>query len=231
MRLIVTAATTAAALSLLVTACKSTSASSSSTSLPSASTASASPAANTSGGGSGGGPLASLTADQIASKANANLKAAASFHLYERSTINGSTETEDLTGRSGECKGTYSIGGTTVTFVLIAKTLWVEVNKDGTYLKGSTTNTQYQTMIKACTPALTAGLVDQAPGLTKRTTTVIDGQSVLQLSDASASIYVTNSATPEYVRVDVLGLERMDFSDINAPVSISPPPASEVLGV
>jgi hypothetical protein len=38
------------------------------------------------------------------------------------------------------------------------------------------------------------------------------------------------SATPEYVRVDIPGSEQMTYTGINAPVSITPPPASEVVG-
>ena len=212
------------ALPLLITGCSSASSSPpSSPTLPASSVSSTSPASS---GGS------SLSADQIASNANADLKAASSYHVSGTITAGGVAETDDLTSESGKCKGTISLGsGTSITMVLIGKTLWVKAGQSGTYVKTTTSNADYRQMITSCSPAEQASELAVLTGLTKAGTTVIRGQSVLQLRDAAAgSIYETESATPEYVRVDIPGLERLDFTGINAPASINPPPASEVLG-
>jgi hypothetical protein len=143
-----------AAVPLFVTACSSASstASTSAAATSSAST-SATSAATSLAPGPAGDAFAALTADQIASKANADLKAATCFHV----------------------SGSF--------------------------------------------------------GLTKGASTVISGQSVLQLREGTAATsYVTDSAIPEYVRVDIPGSEQLTCTGINAPVSITPLPASEVIG-
>ena len=206
----------AIALPLLITACSSPS---------------SSPASSSTASGSALSTSSALSADQIASKANADLKAATSYHLSGRIAAGGTTETEDLTSGSGKCKGNISLGSSTsITLVLIGKTLWIEADKDGTYVKTTTSNTEYHQMITSCSPVEQASTLAPLSGLTKGGTTVMRGQSVLELREAPAgSVYVTDSATPEYVRVDIPG-EQLDFTSINAPVSINPPPASEVLG-
>jgi hypothetical protein len=231
------AAAAAAALPLFITACSSASnstGSTASTSIASTSTAStpSSPASSASAPArSTGDPLASLNADQIASKANTDLKTASSYRMSGTITGGGTSETEDLTSGSGNCAGTFTFGSSTaITLVLIGKTLWVQGNKNGAYLKTTASNSEYRQMITSCSPAEQANALAVLTGLTKDGTTVIRGQAVLRLREAAAgTIYVTDSATPEYVRIDIPGLERTDYSGINAPVSISPPPASKVI--
>ncbi|MBV9448378.1 MAG: hypothetical protein JO345_21035 [Streptosporangiaceae bacterium] len=220
------------ALPLLLTACSAASSSptagstASSSTLPASTPASASPV--TPGG-------SSLSADQIASKANADLKAATSYHLSGTLDISGTTETMKLTHAAGNCAGTISIGNQPISFVQVGSTAWVRAGSGGDYLKTSTSNSSYKQDFSYCDPSQVAELVGPMSGsLTKGATTTVDGTQVQKLALANViTIYVTTSATPEYERVtDNVDSEhvQLDFSSINAPVSINPPPASEVLG-
>ena len=61
--------------------------------------------------------------------------------------------------------------------------------------------------------------------------TTISGQSALQLADKrhSTSAYVTMSARPELLRLDVSGHEHVEFTGYNQPVTFTPPPADETV--
>ena len=85
-----------------------------------------------------------------------------------------------------------------------------------------------------CSPAKFAGVFDnQMNHLVKGATTTIAGQSALQLRDtsSSSSAYVTISASPKFLRFSGSGSSsgQLDFSDYNAPVTLTPPPASETI--
>jgi hypothetical protein len=231
------------ALPLLVTACSSASspaassstASGSAVSTSSAASSTASSGAATSSGSSSGDPLASLTADQIASKANDDLKTASSYRLSGSITTSGSTETVKLSRGAGKCAGTISVGNQPITFVQIGATEWIRLGSGGDYLKTTSGNSSYKQDLSYCDPSQIAELVNPMIGhLTKGATTTVDGKQVQKLALSNViTIDVTISATPQYVRfVDKVNStdERLDFSGINAPVSINPPPASQVLG-
>jgi hypothetical protein len=225
-------AATAAALPLLVTACSATATSptaSSAVSSPAA-TSAATSAATLASANPAGDPVAALTAAQIAAKANTDLKAATSFHVSGSITLSGSSTDLDITSGDGKCAGKMTIAGITLAFVEIGTTLWIDAGQPGGYLKTTTTKSQYGSMMSICGASQVATMVGPTVDLSKGTDAVIDGQPTLQLMEGdAASIYVTASATPEYVRYVASAHEQLDFSDINAPVAISPPPASDVL--
>ncbi len=234
------AALTAAAVPLFITACSSSSSSTASPSSPSSPSSvpasSGSPASSPPTAASTGDPLASLSADQIASKANADLKAASSYHFSGTIVMSGTTQTLKLTRGAGTCAGTITIGNQPISFVQIGTTEWVQVGGGSEYLKTTTSNSSYKQDMTFCDPGQVASVMNPpVGGLAKGTTTTVNGQRAQQLTLGSViTIDVTISATPEYVRfVDTVGSEhvQLDFSGINAPVSINPPPASEVLGV
>jgi len=61
--------------------------------------------------------------------------------------------------------------------------------------------------------------------------TTISGQPALQLADKrhSTSAYVTMSARPEFLRLDVSGQEHVEFTGYNQPVTFTPPPADDTV--
>jgi hypothetical protein len=98
------------------------------------------------------------------------------------------------------------------------------------YIKTSTAGSPNSQVFELCVPSQLASVLGPLAGLTKAGTTVIGGRRVEKLSvGGSGSIDVTISSTPEYVRFAGPG-ETLTFSGINAPVSINPPPASDVIG-
>ncbi len=220
----------AIALPLLIAACSSPSSSPASSSAVSSSTVSSSTAS-----GSALPTSSALSADQIAGKANADLKAATSYRLSGTIATSATPETMKLTHAAGNCAGTISIGNQPISFVQIGSTAWIRLGSGGDYLKTTTSNSSYKQDLSFCDSIQIAELVNPSMrNLTMGATTTVDGQQVQKLALGNViTIYVTVSAMPEYVRVtDNVGSEhvQLDFSSINAPVSINPPPASEVLG-
>jgi len=233
MSLIPKAAAIAAAgvLPLLVAACSASSGSSpaSGTSSQASATAVAtSSSADGSPGGSGGGPLASLSAEQIATKATADFKAASSVHAA--GTASG--EKIDLTIAPGKCAGTITTSAGPLKVIQLGHALWIGAGGSGQYLKTTTGNSQYEGMVGFCTYAAIAQDFSAAgAALVKGPVTDIDGQRAIKLTvqGMADSTYVSDTATPEYLRADLSGL-KLDFSRYNAPVSIAAPPPSDVIG-
>jgi hypothetical protein len=215
---------------LLITACSS--ASGPAASATAASTASSAPpvpasSAQTAPATSSGGSFGSLTAEQIGSKANADLKHATSFHVS--GTISAGDDI-DLTSTGSKCSGKITAGGTTERFVQIGATVWINTGGTSMYIKTSTAGSPNSQVFELCEPSQLASVLGPLTGLAKAGTTVVGGRRVEKLSVGGAgSIDVTISSTPEYVRFAAPG-ETLTFSGINAPVSINPPPASDVIG-
>lgn len=226
----------AAALPLLVAACSAASSSPVSSSVSgsvsgsgsaTAAVASSSASASGSASGSAGGPLASLTAEQIADKATADFKAASSVHAV--GTVSG--EKIDLTIAPGKCSGTITTSAGPLKLIQIGSTLWINAGGSGPYVKTTSNNSQYEGMLGFCTYAAIAQDFSAAgAALAKGPVTDIDGQQTIKLTvqGMSESSYVTDTATPEYLRADLTDMT-MDFSGYNAPVSITAPPSSDVI--
>jgi hypothetical protein len=139
-----------------------------------------------------------------------------------------------VTRGTGKCEGTVSLGNGPIAIVLIGTTAWIRISGESGYLKTTTGDSSYRQEFALCDPSEVASMVSALNGLAKGGTATVNGQKVVQLTLASyATVDVTDSATPEYVRivanVSSSEHERLDFSGINKPVSIKPPPASEVL--
>jgi hypothetical protein len=69
-------------------------------------------------------------------------------------------------------------------------------------------------------------------GAPKPTRSTLNGQSVLEIKDSgdSAAGYISDSPTPELLQVnDPADGINLVFSDYGVPVSLTPPPASQVL--
>lgn len=232
MRLIVKAAAAAmaAAVPLLATACSAASSSTTSAaSSPSAPSAPSSSAPSSAPSSSATDPLASLTAAQIAADADADLKHASTVHFKGKISAGGSSATYDLTVASGKCKGTIETSAGALQIIQIGETMWVKVGGTTEYLKTTASNQQYQGLTGYCTIAALSG-VFATPGMVKGGISEMGGRKVLELKvpDTSMRAYVTDAAKPEYVKADLVDTQ-LTFSHYNAPVSITAPPASEVI--
>jgi len=199
-----------------------------------------------------GGPLAALSADEIARRATADFKVVSSVHVA--GTVKDSTQNIalNLTLGTQGCTGTMGINGEG-SFVLlkIGKTLWIKPDDtfwkhaagsagsamisllSGKYIKPSDKGSSLASIGAICNPAQFAkSFGGNMTGMAKGTTTTIAGQSALQIKDTAdpASAYVTVSAHPEFLRLDGgSGKGRLDFSQYNAPMNLSPPAAADVL--
>jgi hypothetical protein len=217
----------AAALPMLVAGCTAAS------SGPAAATAAAaatSSSAASSAAAPAGGPMAGMTADQIGSKAVSDLASASSVHVV--GTYSGGSEQLNLIAGGSKCSGTITLKGSgAMTLVADGSTLWVKVSGESDYVQTTMTNSEYASFAELCDPSKIAALVPDMPGLTKGATTTIGGQQVLELNAAGNAYtdYVSESNPPELLRADLSAQGELSFSDYNAPVTISPPPTSEII--
>lgn len=241
------AAATLASAAILgaASACSSSgSSASSSTSAAAGSTASAS--------AKGGGALDGLSADEIASRATADLKVVSSVHVKGSVQSSGQNIALNLSLGSQGCTGTMGIGGQG-SFVLlkIGKSLWIKPDDkfwkhaagsdgsalidlvSGKYIKPSAKGSSLASIGALCDPAKFAkSFGSNMTGMVKGTTTTIAGQPALQIKDSgdAASAFVTVDAKPEFLRLDGGGSNgKLDFTDYNAPLHLTPPPSSETL--
>ncbi len=193
-------------------------------------------------------PLAGLTADQIARRAIADLAAASSVRIAGSVGQDGQTAFVDLTIGTKGCKETLRIPGQgSIVIIAIGNTMWSKT--EGQMWK------QMAGMFPAKVRRYLAGKYLQIPGVPGGMTdlcgrdqaassfggelkdlvtakiTTISGQPALQLADKrhSRSAYVTISARPEFLRLDVSGQEQVDFTGYNQPVMLTPPPAYDTV--
>ena len=198
-----------------------------------------------------GNPLAGLTADQIAARAQADLKSASSVHVAGPVTDSGQTFVLNLTIGPRGCTGTMtSPGKGSFRLLQIGRKLWFKGNRqfwktsggtsdpgmvtflEGKYIEVSATSSGLSSFATLCDPRqLASAFGGPASGLAKGATSVISGQPVLQLKDIgdSSNAYVTISAHPEFVRIDAGRNGHLDFTAYDAPLTLTPPPASQII--
>jgi hypothetical protein len=194
------------------------------------------------------GPLAGLTADQIARRAIADLAAVSSVHVAGSTGQDGQTAFLDLTLGAKGCTGTLRIPGQgTSTLRQIGTTVWFKPSHqmlkwiaygvpaasrrhlDGKYLQ---TPDVPAGMAAWCSrDELASAFGSELKNLVKGKITMIAGQPALQLADNrhSTSAYVTISARPEFLRIDVSGQEHTVFTGYNRPLTLTPPPADQTI--
>jgi len=205
------------------------------------------------GGGGGGGPanpLAGMTASQIGNKAVADLKAASSVHFAGPIAESGATYTVDLTAGTKNCTGTMGISGKgSFALLKIGSTIWIKPDNQfwtangatpavlavvgGKWLQSTTSDSNLTDVSELCVPSQLASLFGgKLNNVVKGTTTTIGGQSALELKDTSdsSSAYVSVSATPEFLQLNGGSSSgQLNFSDYNAPVNVSAPPAGQTI--
>ena len=196
-------------------------------------------------------PLARLTADQIAKKAVADLKAATSFHYHGSAKDSGQTISISVTVTHQGCAGSLGYGSHGGFAILaIGKTVWIQPNDKfwefvglpaselsvvhGKWLQvtGTSSATLSTAFVSLCnTKTLASALAPQLTGLVKGKTIKISGHRALQLRNSSGqeSIYVSISSKPEILRISFDGT--VNFSAYGAHVTLTPPPASDVISL
>ena len=199
------------------------------------------------------GLLDGMTADQIATRATDDLKAVSSVHITGSGTDSGQTFTMNLTLGARGCKGTLSIKGEgSFALLKIGKTVWIKPDNRfwkyaggssitpaamrilaGKIIKTSATGSSSLGSLGAiCIPSQFASAFgSKLTGLVKGATTTIDGRPALQLKDTGdqGSAYVTISGPPEFLRLAAGSTAKLDLTGYDAPMTLTPPPASEVL--
>jgi hypothetical protein len=196
-----------------------------------------------------GNPLAGLTADQIAKKAAADLKAAASFHFHGSGKDSGQTVAISMSVTHKGCTGSITDGSNGGFAILaIGKTVWIQPNDKfweyvgvpaselstvhGKWLEatGTGSNSVSAAFVPFCNAnKLVSALAPQLTGLVEGKTIKISGHRALQLRNSSGqeSIYVSISSKPEILRISDDGT--INFSAYGARVTITPPPPADVI--
>ncbi len=196
-----------------------------------------------------GNPLARLTADQIAKKAATDLKAATSFHYHGSGKDSGQTVSISMSVTHKGCTGWIGDGRNGGFAILaIGKTVWMQPNDKfwefvglpasqlsavhGKWLEitGTGSNSLSVAFASFCSAnKLVSALAPQLTGLVKGKTIKISGHPALQLRNGSGreSIYVSISSKPEILRISDDGT--ISFSAYGARVTLTPPPASDVI--
>jgi hypothetical protein len=199
--------------------------------------------------GPSGNPLAAMTAQQILTKAIADFKGASSVHLGGLEKDSGQTFAMDLTIGTNGCTGTIGMGAQgSLRLLRIGRTVWIKPDKEywksalsaapqdlpavqGKYVRLSPKGPVTSSLGSFCyLSQLASQFSGGADRVVKGQTATVLGQPALQLKDtqATGSAYVTLSATPELLQTGDTG-GHIDFTDYNAPLTLTPPPARQTV--
>lgn len=194
--------------------------------------------------GSAGGPLAGLTANQIAVRALHDLTSVSSVRFAVSGKTAGVKLSASITLTRTACDGTISVTGFgNFQFIQVGKTGWTLLTKQfleqfgysqaqinayaGKWLKDDKmtgSDTSQLCSIKQFSHGF------PAKGWTLGRVTTLSGHRVVGIFNKKqkVTVYVTDSARPEFVKFTGGGASAT-FSGYNARVKISPPPASKVV--
>jgi hypothetical protein len=150
---------------------------------------------------------------------------------------------------SAASSGAKTVAGT-ATIVEVGSTVYMKLDKlfftsaglpasdfssvDGKYIKLTSTS-DLASFAQLCDPSTLAGaFAKQDTGFVAAGTATINGQPALgfkQPKNASnGTVYVSDTATPQIVRIaGPASAGSVDFSDYNAPATITAPPASAIV--
>ena len=202
-------------------------------------------------------PLASLTGYKVATEAVADLKAASSLTMVGTASQSGQSVTLDLGLKPGHgCTGTVQEGtegtiklvviGTTVYFnpdtkfwksTLGSEASTVTALVNGRYIKTSTASKGMASFASLCdlSHTMTSNALKPGEQVTKGAFTTLGGVRVLPLKASAEDnvVYVTDTSKPEIVEVFAPkgapdGSGKLTFS-VGAPVTLTAPPASQVI--
>jgi hypothetical protein len=205
------------------------------------------------GGGAPADPLASMSASQIMSKTLTDLKATSSVEYSGTASDSGQAVSIDIVvAKGGNCRGTITEPDSgLMKIVAIGQSVWLQMSPKFWTSQGSMSASQasslagkYVQMPDSSADAggfsqmcSTAGLASGFTGkgaLKKEAESTIDGQKVVAIADSAnnAVAYVTDTATPELVRVTGSGSAKgniLNFTGYGDKVLITAPSSSEVI--
>jgi hypothetical protein len=196
-------------------------------------------------------PLATLSADQIASKAVADLRTAAAVHVAGSVTDSGQPIGLNLTLVHGKgCDGSMSMQNRgSFLLIMIGTAVWLQPDEKfwksvggsdpavlkilaGKYMKTSAKG-GLGGLGQLCDPSKLLGSLKNMTGLVKGKNATISGQPALQITDGAKSgfVYVSVSARPQLLRITSTGSSsgQLDFTGYGTPVPLTAPPASQTL--
>lgn len=200
-------------------------------------------------------PLASVSANAIATKAVADLKAASTLAIDGSLADSGHDYTLDLKIKSGKgCAGSIGEGSKgSFKLIVIGKTVylnpddkWWKANAgsaadslitlvNGRYIKATTSSSGAAQLSGLCNLSQVMASSFKIVGtMTKGKLTTLDGVKVLPITDdQNATGWVTDTAKPELVEVKSPKDSSGEGADLtfstSASVTLTPPPASDVI--
>jgi hypothetical protein len=203
-------------------------------------------------------PLAGLTADQIVQKALKDLAAASSVRITGQLPTQKGTVAIDITDVApASCQGTIALASTGASgspMAAITKvdgTAYVKLNQsylnslhvpasesaelNGKYVKSTSSSTiadlshlcVLSTLVNAFTQGGDTGFVEAG-------TVTDEGQPALALTQPNATdggtVYVSDTASPVILSLQQTAgqLAFLDFTNFNAPVTVTAPPAADI---
>lgn len=199
--------------------------------------------------GGSGDPLGGMNANEITMKAFSDLNNASSVHVTGPSNGGGTNYNLDVTLSTKNCQGTYAtpakgtfhvltLDGT--TYFSANQLYWKSSGASGSNLSLLTShiikvgpNSQTLAALNTlCHPSqLAKSFTGNVSGMIDRGWTTINGQKVMHITDGgdAAGIYVSDSSTPEVIRLNAGSNLDLVFSNYNAPLNLTAPPASQLL--
>ena len=201
------------------------------------------------GSGGGGDPLASMTANQVVTKALGDLKSAPSFGI-SGTTVDGQggLESMRLEFKHGTgCEGTVSWGSKgSLYLVVIGGTAWEKPDNaywktyegtsaahvialiGGRYLKGSASDSYFAALAQLCDTF--ASSFEVPKGVVKEAATTVDGQRVVPLTDKKGTMDVTDTSSPRILRMTGTNAGiSTGLSFTYSLVSLTAPPAGQTI--
>ena len=199
-----------------------------------------------------GDPLAGLGTYDIITQAVSDTRAAASVRVASTGSDAGTSITYSVSIKKGSgCEGTLSEGATGgYQLVMLGAQAWIKPDLalwksfgygaparlsavSGKWVPASMTRSGVAGLSAACSLDDIIGSEVRLTGLVKGSIGMVDGQRALELtsSTGAATVWVSDAAAPVLVRIvdTSSGGGTFDFTQYGAPVTISPPPADQVI--
>jgi hypothetical protein len=192
-------------------------------------------------------PLAGLTADRIVARAEADLAAATSVHESSGNMVNGVTRPfTDMTYSDHACTDSiYLFADGPMDYIQTREAEWVLLTRQ-LMARAGYTNAEIARYAGKwavdsrpvspfgyvnCASPGSAGL--PGTGWTRAVAGTVAGQRAVRLTGKEATAWVSDSARPEFLETRISGpggtTDWSTFSRYNAHVTITPPPAGDVV--
>jgi hypothetical protein len=197
-----------------------------------------------------GNGVAALPAAEIVTKAGQALRQAKTVRV-SADLVNGTDKIKvdlRISGVKG-ATGTVSVGSAPFTILRIGATAylkgdaatWTKAGAGqaaqmlaGKWIKVPTNDKNFAEFVKFTQVATLADLFVAAGGTADKATTTLRGQAAVKLSDPDGSaLYVATQGRPYPLRVQQAATASdhgtVDFTDFDRPVTLTPPPADQVI--